>query len=211
MSTTRLIAALVICAAGLLAGPPTALAQSADLALRMQLVPDEPLDAGDQADIVFTVENRGPDGSGRVRVLGAPIIVVSGFNGAVLFHIERATIDSCPLFFSAVGDPAPGGAQSSRPFFDFPDIAAGESVSCRLHIMVADPLRRATVMTFEAIRVSGSTPDPNQANNLVSFAVGSDAPRVIPAGGPAALTLLAVLLGALGARGVRRRGRAGAQ
>lgn len=209
MSRAPTTLALLVCMLGLIVCVPAAWAQSADLALRLQLVPDEPLDAGDQADLIFTVENLGPDASGPIRVQGAPIIVVSGFNGRVLFRLMPAASNPCSLFYFSFADPPPGGRQSSTPYVQLASIPSGQSASCRLRIEVADPLERASVMSFRVVRLIGSAEDPDLRNNEVSFAVGSDAPRVIPAGGPLALTLLGVLLGTLGARSVRRRCGAG--
>jgi hypothetical protein len=209
MSTARFIAVLLICAAGLLARPPAAMAQSADLALRIQLVPDEPLDAGDQGDIVFTVENLGPDASGPINIVSTAFVRVSGTNGVILFRLTRASTDPCPLLLLSAGDPRGGEAFFSTAFIELPSITPGQRLSCRIRIDVAVPLANSTVLRFATARIQGSPPDLNPANNLVSLAIGSDAPRVIPAGGPVVHTLLAVLLGALGARSVRRRCGAG--
>jgi hypothetical protein len=176
---------------------PGAFAQTADLSLRISLVPDAPLDAGDQADIVLTVNNLGPDSSGPVRIVGEPIVVTSGSNGSVLFRLTPSSTDPCNLTFIPGPTPIPGGTIAGSPRVLLPSIAPSQSLSCRLRIDVADPLIRPRVMSFQTTP-NGVSTDPNPTNNQGSFAVGSDTPRVIPSSGLGALLLLSVATMLLG-------------
>jgi hypothetical protein len=183
---------------------PEVFAQTADLSLRVSLVPDAPLDAGDQAEIVFTVNNLGPDPSGPVDIVGAPIVVISGSNDSVLFRLTPSSTDPCNLTFIPGPTPIPGGAIAASPLVLLPSIAPSQSLTCRLRIDVADPLIRPRVMSFQTTP-NGVSTDPNPTNNRGSFAVGSDAPRVIPSSGLGALLVLSVATMLLGFWSFQRR------
>lgn len=183
---------------------PGVFAQTADLSLRVSLMPDAPLDAGDQADIVFTVNNLGPDPSGPIRIVGEPIVVISGSNGSVLFRLTPSSTDPCNLGFIPGPTPIPGGMVTGSPIVLLDSLAPSQSLTCRLRIDVVDPLIRPRVMSFQTIP-NGVSTDPNPTNNRGSFAVGSDAPRVIPSSGLGALLVLSVVTMLLGLRGFQRR------
>jgi hypothetical protein len=205
MTRIKLSACMLTCLLTILVVPAVAFSQTADLSLRVSLLPDEPLESGDQADIVLTVENLGPDPSGPVRILGSSIVVVSGFNDSVLFRLTPSQTNPCPLFFITDGDPVPGGAIQRNPLVLLASVAPSQSLTCRLRIEVANPLIRASVMAFRIVPMNGSAIDPNGTNNQGSFSVGSDAPRVIPSSGLGALLLLSVVTMLLGLWGLQRR------
>lgn len=139
---------------------------------------------GQQGTFSVTVTNNGPDAAGVGSGTGFPIAIFSGFvelspvDGTEMdYNIDRSITQNCIFGLIAV-DPRPGNPPGFTFFFETPEIAANESVTCYGVYYVNF---KAGSRTYEW-RASGfvEDTDPDFTNNFkpITFSIK---PKQVPA------------------------------
>lgn len=168
-----------------LASASAAFAQ-ADLQVTSAAVPASGLWLGDEVLVSTTVRNNGP-GSVPESDVGFSASVEEGY----YFHFVRSESPECDYDALDINPPR------FNYRWTFPPLAAGESHTCVIRLVVFDV--PATGRVRHSGRVYSDVTDPYPDNNALTldFSFGTVTPasaRAIPAGSALALVLIAILL-----------------
>lgn len=146
-------------------------AQQADIALTATLAPGTRLPPGSEATVTLTVRNLGPSALNSNGGFSANAMsdyyFIGGAGENIIVYPVAATVPC--IFVSESVDPVPGNAAATTAIVKFPPLAAGQSVTCTVGVVVQAGALGSYDLTFNATPASGSIVDPNASNNGVAF------------------------------------------
>jgi hypothetical protein len=187
--------------------PAHTLAQTtSDLSAQLLLSPAKPLYyAGDNVSVAITIRNSGPAAAAGA-VFSMNSFAFGNPANAQVYIFPSVGIQPC--FWDQVTlEPGTQGSGVIRPFVYFPSIAAGDSTTCYVELVVATQPSGTYVVGGQALPSGGSSDTNavnNSANQTMAFGTFQAEPASIPTLGRVSICITLLIIAAVATNFLRR-------